>query len=151
MAKRTLTPSGALAVEGLKESIAGLRGIHPELPRVVTKTLRESATNPVAAQARANWAGQRIRSSQAASAIKPSATTKGAAIVLKYGTHPYAAGVEFGSHQYRQFQAWRGNQFTVTPGSSTGYVVQAAIRDTLPEVERRIIREVVAAIHEAVR
>jgi hypothetical protein len=51
----------------------------------------------------------------------------------------------------RVFPPWRGNAFTVTPGTSTGYVVQDAIRETLPIVERRWLNEVVEAIDEAVR
>ena len=98
-----------------------------------------------------NWRRQRIRPSVANRAVTHSGTTKGAAVKLRYSVHPYAFGVEFGSRQFRQFRRWRGNRFTVAPGSSTGYVVQDAIRDTLPVVEKRWSGEVLDTIAEAVR
>lgn len=150
MAAKTLVVGGALAVDGLAESIKGLRRTRKDLPRVVAKVSRELAKDPVAKVARRRWAGQDIKPTMANKAIKWSGTTKGGGITLKYATVPYAAGVEFGSHDYKQFRAWRGNKFTVKPGSSTGYVVQDAIRDTLPVVERRWMNDVVEAIDKAV-
>jgi hypothetical protein len=143
---RTLNLEGGLAVEGLTESIRGLRKVDKELARLVTDEIRYQARQIVLPRARANWAGQPIRPSQAASAVKHQADQKGASLVLRYAPHPYAAGVEFGSHRYRQFRSWRGNQFTVTPGSSTGYVVQDAIRATLPKVEATLIGELTRTI-----
>jgi hypothetical protein len=147
---RTLNLEGGLAVEGLTESIRGLRKVDKDLARLVVNTIRDQARDIVLPAARSNWAGQQIRPSQAASAVKHQADQKGASIVLRYASHPYAAGVEFGSHRYGQFRSWRGNRFTVTPGSSTGYVVQDAIRATLPKVEETLTAELVATIHRYV-
>lgn len=150
MAARTLSIGGAIAVDGLKESISGLRKTRKDLPRLVAKVSRELAKDPVAKEARKRWAGQRIKPTMANKAVKWSGTTKGGGVVLKYGTVPYAAGVEFGAYGYKQFRPWRGNRYTVAPGSSTGYVVQDAIRDTLPIVEERWLRDVIEAIDKAV-
>ena len=146
MPARTIAPEGAIAVEGLSEAMRGLGKVSREARRDSVRALRELAKDPVVARARIYWGLQRIKPTQANRAVKWSATSTGAAAVLKYSTHPYAAGVEFGSYQFRQFRRWRGNRFTVTPGSSTGYVVQDAIRDTLPEVERRAADDMVKAI-----
>ena len=145
--KPPIDVQGAIAVDGLNEAIRGLGTVSREAKLDAVKALRELAKDPVTVKARLNWASQRIRPTQAARVIKWSASgTQGAAVVLKYGSFPYAAGVEFGSHRYRQFRRWRGNRLTVSPGSSTGYVVQDAIRDTLPFVERNAADRMVDAI-----
>ena len=142
--------TGALSVEGLNESIRGLKRLRPDLPRVVSKASRELMKDVVLPEARQNWASQRIRPSMANRAVTMSATQSQASLVLKYRTVPYAAGVEFGSKQYAQFRPWGGNQFTVKPGTNVGFVAQAAIRTSLPEVEKRWADTVVKAIDRAV-
>ncbi len=164
MAAKTFVVGGALAVEGLAESIKGLKRVDTEIPKLIVKITREGAKNPVALRARKKWAAQRIQPSKANKAITASGTTRGAAIKLRVSAVPSAAGVEFGAHIHhvfgrpvpqsqlkrRVFLPWRGNQFTVAPGASTGYVVQDAIRETLPIIERRWLDEVIKAIDKAV-
>lgn len=127
----------AVVVEGLRESIKGLKSIDKALPRVVSKAARDIAKEIVAPEAQKRWRDQRIKPSVATQVIKGSGTTAGGQINVRYKTFPYAAGVEYGAKQFGQFRPWRGNRFTVAPGTSTGYVAQDAIRDTLPEVEKR--------------
>jgi hypothetical protein len=143
---RTLNLEGSLRVEGLTESIRGLRKVHKELPELVVKAVRNQSRDIVVPEARSRWAGQPIRPSQATSVVKWQADQKGASLVLRYSAHPYAAGVEFGAHRYKQFRSWRGNQFSVVPGASTGYVVQDAIRSTLPRVEETLLTIISAVI-----
>ena len=151
MAARTISGEGAIAVDGLKESLAGLKRARKDLPRVVTKVSRDLAKQIILPTAQSKWAGQDIKPSLAKKAVKVSATTKGAAIALKYATVPMAAGVEYGSKgAYPQFRQWRGNRFTVARGSSTGFVVQDAIRDKLPAFEEKWLKTVVDSINEAV-
>ena len=148
--KPPIDVQGAIAVDGLNEALRGLGKVSREAKLDAVKALRELAKDPVTVKARANWASQRIRPTQAAKVIKWSASgTQGAAVVLKYGSFPSAAGVEFGSMQFRQFPRWTGNQFAVS--GHTGLIVQDAIRDTLPQVEQRWLREVIEAILEATR
>ena len=164
MAAKTVVVGGALAIDGLAESIKGLKRVDAEIPKLIVKITRESAKNPVAARARKKWAAQNIQPGKANKAITASGTTQGAAINLRASAVPTAAAVEFGTHIHfvfgrpipareltrRVFQPWKGNAFTVAPGSSTGYVVQDAIRETLPIVERRWLNEVIEAIDKAV-
>ena len=164
MAARTVVVGGALAIDGLAESISGLRKVDAAIPKLIVKITRESAKNPVAAKARQKWSAQNIQPGRANKAITASGTTQGAAINLRVSAVPSAAAVEYGAHIHfvfgrptparemkrRVFQPWRGNAFTVAPGSSTGYVVQDAIRETLPIVERRWLNEVIKAIDQAV-
>ncbi len=137
MPRRVVTPSGAMAIEGLDDRIKGLKALDSKLPRAVSKASREVVKNPVLVEARKRWAGQRIRPSQAASAIRASATAKAGGLVLRGSAHPYAMGVEMGSDKFAQFRRFKGSTLSIAPGSDSGYVVQPAIRDTLPEVERK--------------
>ena len=165
MAAQNITAQGAITIDGMDESIKGLRKADKNLPKLVAKVSREIAKDPVAAKARKKWSAQRINSSKANKAITASGTARGAAINLRASAVPSAAAVEYGTHIHyvfghpiparemkrRVFLPWRGNQFTVAPGASTGYVVQDAIRETLPIVERRFQAEVFDAVEKAVR
>ena len=165
MAAQNITAGGAIKIDGMDESLKGLRRANADLPKVVAKVSREIAKNPVAARARKKWGAQPINSSKANKAITASGTARGAAINLRASAVPTAAAVEYGAHIHyvfgrpvparelsrRVFKPWRGNQFTVSAGASTGYVVQDAIRETLPIVERRFQTEVFDAIFEAVK
>ncbi len=164
MASKTIVVGGALAIEGLAESIRGLKKVDAEIPKLIVKITREKAKNPVAATARRKWSAQNINPGKANKAITASGTLAGAAINLRVSAVPTAAAVEYGAHIHyvfgrpvpaselsrRVFKPWRGNQFTVSPGSSTGYVVQDAIRETLPRVEKAWLDEVIKAIDTAV-
>ncbi len=141
----------ALRVEGLTESIKALRALDKTLPRIVSKASRERVKADMLPPAVKNWAGQRIKPSVAGKAIKGSGTTTSAGLRLMAASHPYAMGVEFGSKQFPQFRAWRGNRFTVAPGSSTGYVVQDAIRDNLDGFSVKWQRDVGVAMDKAFR
>ena len=146
---RTFTTGEAIHVEGLRESIKGLRDLDKELPKIVSKTNRELTKTIMLPAARSRWRAQNIRPSQAVGVIKTSGSTAGAGIKLRSdseGKFPFAAGVEFGSLQFKQFKPWRGNRFTVAPGTSTGYVVQDAIRDNLDTFQKRWVKEVYAAM-----
>ena len=161
----TQVVGGAIAIDGLAESLLGLARTRKDLPKLIAKVSRETAKNPVAARARKKWTAQPIQPGKANKAITASGTARGAAINLRVSAVPTAAAVEYGAHIHfvfgrptpakemrrRVFQPWRGNAFTVAPGASTGYVVQDAIRETLPIVEKRWLNEVVDAIDEAVR
>ena len=164
MAAQTIVAGGAISVDGLAEAISGMRKVRSDIPKVIAKATRAQAKRVVLPVARAKWSSQPIQSGLAARAITISATATGAAVRLRVSAVPSAAAVEYGAHIHfvfgrpmsagamkrRVFRPWRGNQFTVTPGASTGYVVQDAIRDTLPIVERRWLDEVMTAIDLAV-
>ncbi len=150
MAVTKLTAADAIQVDGLAESIRGLKKAADDLPRIVTGTVRRLTKEIMLPAARGRWASQPIRPSQATSAITASATQRAAGLKLRASVHPYAYGVEFGSKRFRQFRPWRGNRFTVAAGSATGYVVQDAIRDNLARFEERWEGEVVDAIRRRV-
>ena len=150
MARRTTVVGGAISVDGLDEAIKGLNASSKTIGRAVSKKNRELIDRTIYPEAVKNWRSQRIKPSVANSVIKRSGTQKYGQIGLIYTEFPYAAGVEFGSWAYKQFRPWRGNQWTVDPGTSTGYVVQDAIRDKLPELEPIWMDEIVAEINKAI-
>ena len=114
--------------------VKGLRNIDKKLPKIVARANKQLTEKIMLPEARRRWAAQDIRPTQAAKVIKASGTATAAGIRLMSaakGKFPFAAGVEFGALAFKQFRRWRGNKWTVAPGSSTGYVVQDAIRDNL--------------------
>ena len=124
----------SLRVEGLSEMVKGLRAIDKKLPKIVARANKQLTEKIMLPEARRRWAAQDIRPSVASQVIKPSGTATAAGLRLRAATSgkfPFAAGVEFGALAFKQFRRWRGNKWTVAPGSSTGYVVQDAIRDNL--------------------
>jgi hypothetical protein len=147
MARQTIIAPGALAVEGLDDIVSGLRRV--QLQKAASEA-SQSVTKPLQEKARTKWASQDIRPSQARSAVGRTATQRAAGIVLRYSRHPYAAGVEFGSLAFRQFRPWRGNRFTVAPGSSTGYVIQDTIAENMDETEKMYADTLQDAIARAI-
>ena len=141
----------SIAIDGLNETMRGLNKIDKSLGRTVSKASRELVKQVVPPVAVAKWSSQKIKPSAASKVIKVSVTQRAAGITLRYGTYPYAAGVEFGSWRYHQFRGWRGNQHTVSFGASTGYVVQDSIKQTLPIVEKRWTQTIADAIDKAVQ
>lgn len=150
MARRTVVTGGTITIDGLDETIRGLRKVSKTLPRTANKASRDLVRTVVVPVAVRNWQSQRIKPSVASQAIKAQGTATSAGVNVRYGKFPYAAGVEYGSLKYGQFRRWRGNRFTVSPGSSTGYVAQDAIRDTLPEMEARWMMAVTMSILDAI-
>lgn len=150
MARQTILAGGSIAIDGLDDVIRGMRKINKTANREAGKASRKLVADVVVPVARSKWAEQPIKPSMANRVVKAQGTATSAGVVNRYATFPYAAGVEYGAKQYRQFRAWRGNRFTVAPGSSTGYVAQDAIRETLPKVEARWILEVTKAIERAI-
>lgn len=150
MARRTVLAGGSIAVDGLDETIRGLRKVNKTVAREANKASRKLVDDVVVPVAESKWSSQRIKPSVAGRVIKAQGTATSAGVNLRYSRFPYAAGVEYGSLAFSQFRPWRGNRFTVAPGSSTGYVVQDAIRDTLPEMEERWMFTVELAILSAI-
>ncbi len=139
----------SLQVDGLRESMKALKAIDARLPRVVSKTTRTLVKTVMVPPAVANWRSQNIKPSVASQVVKGSGTTTGASLKLVGSRFPFAMGVEFGAKQYPQFRPWRGNQFTVAPGSSTGYVAQDAVRDNLTEFGRKFEADIARDIDKA--
>lgn len=114
-------------VEGLVELQRELRKIDAAFPR----TLR--VANNRVAQIVADAAKTRAESlggvaAKSAASIRVQSGQREAAVKIGGARYPFALGAEFGSHQYRQFDPWTGNQWTDPEGLSVGYFLHPAIR-----------------------
>jgi hypothetical protein len=136
----------ALKVEGLDETVRGLRKIDKELPKVLALQHREAATN-IQQGAQRRLAGEPVP--KRTGVIGRSATARHATITLKYSRYPWAAGAEFGSIRYRQFRRWRGNQFTPQLPGGPGYLIQPTIAQKLPQLDNDYADAVLRAFKQA--
>ena len=145
----TFVTGKSLAVDGLNETIRGLKKVRPELGKVATRANKALTNRLILPEARSAWRSQRIKPSVADQAVKPAAGQTWAGIRTKYSRFGYGAGVTFGSKQYSQFRPWVGNQFT--PGQTRDYIVGPAIEKKGDQFSREWMGEVEKAIVEAIR
>lgn len=148
----TFTTGRAIAVDGLNETIRGLKKSRKELGRVSTKALKTRTSRIVLPEAQKNWQRQNIKPSVARSAVVPAAGQAWAGIRVRYrdGTHPYGAGVVWGSWRYPQFRPWKGNQFT---GNTTfnDYIVGPAVRKRGDEFADGLMDDLEGSIVKAIK
>ena len=145
----TFVTGKSLAVDGLNETIRGLKKVRPELGKVATRANKSLTTRIMLPAARQNWRSQRIRPSVADQAVVAAAGQTWAGLRTRYRKFGFGAGVVFGSKQYAQFRPWVGNQFT--PGQTRDYIVGPAIVKKGEQFSREWMSEVEKAIIEAIR
>jgi len=112
-----------------KEYANSLRDANYELASQVVEIARQRASREPGVTEKAAQRGLR-------------ALRRGKEVMVEGGgpKAPYFFGAEFGSLRYRQFQPWRGNQFT--EGSLPGYFLHPTLREDVPtlleEYQRRL-------------
>ena len=134
-------PADGIVVVGLDSLIRDLRGANRVLPRVVSKSIRDTTKRELEPDAKINVFKQPVPKSR--TRVTSSGTTRGASLVLKAA--PWVYGAEFGALRWPQFRPWVGNQFT---GASKfpGYILGKAITDNIDQMERIWLDEVVEAL-----
>lgn len=132
-------PGEGVVIVGLDSLLRDLKAANRALPRIVTKSIRETSKREVLPKAKRNLGSQPVPKSR--TRITVSATQRGAALV---GRAPWIFGAEFGALQYRQFRPWVGNQYTGATGFS-GYILGRAINDTITTLERTWLDDVIEA------
>lgn len=128
-----------VAIEGLDEIRKDLRRLNSQAARAVNEGQRDAVRRFTLPAAKKALGGQRVPSRP-----QPSVSATVAGSGLRWRA-PWAAGGEFGSKRFRQFKPWVGNQFTGA-GFFPGYVLGAAVQDTIDEVEDHVIEHVEKAI-----
>lgn len=113
---------GAVEVHGLAELSRALKTYDKELAKELRSAGKEAATT-VADRARARAQGLGSVAAHASPSVKPSVGANYAGVALGDSAHPEAAGAEFGSVRFAQFQPWTGN------GPDAGYFLYPTIRD----------------------
>ena len=149
------TRSTGVQVKGLDESIKALgryskevRGeavdiFRDEAKAVQGKAQARAAAHPSAPRNKA-WIGRSATAKGAGVKLKAS-HGKGLATATEWGMHKFQHRTWSGSikgtvqsaMKRRTFRPWKGNNFKVT-GNVPGYVIQPAIRDHLPGMEKRV-------------
>lgn len=110
-----------------KEASAALRKAHREIANEVRDKARSKARSEY------GKAGSYGRASRA---IQSRAFPDAAKIRMRAKSDPRIFGSEFGSHAYRQFRPWKGNQWTAGAGpkSGVGYAVFPTFREEVPRI-----------------
>ena len=140
-----------LEVEGLREASTALRNLDKPLGRAIPKGLREFAKElRTRTERKGNALGGVHGHAVKVGGVAHFSRSTGAGIKLRASKSPAILGAEYGSHQYAQFPAWRGNQFTDAKGSGVGYMMHPAMREFLPEAEKRLYDALLKAINEAI-
>lgn len=127
MPRRNAVSQG-VSVEGLKELNRALRNIGPDAQKEL-KAAGLDVAQLVAGDARQIAAGLGGVAAKVAPSITAAGYTTGAGVSFGGSAYPFAAGAEFGSYRFKQFQPWRGND------SSAGYFVYPAIRQDADRIE----------------
>lgn len=130
MARTTrVKASDAIHVEGLTELNRSLKALDAKLPKELRAANKDVATH-VAGVAQSNaYSLGGVAAKFLAPSIKPSAGITSAGVGFGGPAWPAAAGAEFGSIKYKQFEPWRGN------GSEAGYAVYPAVRSEIDEMQ----------------
>lgn len=137
----------AIRVEGLAESVRGLKRLDAGLARAAMAAIREFAKELRDEAVAAGTAlGGVHRHAVKLSGVGYFAQTRAAGVKLIGAKSPAIYGAEFGSKQFAQFPAWRGNQFTDPTVGSVGYFLHPTMREVVPEFEPRIADAIVDAI-----
>lgn len=122
MARSQRIRSGAVEVHGLGELQRALRALPKEHKKAVTKANRDAATI-VARGAKSRAMARGGVAAHVAPSIRASAGQTSAGVAFGGARWPMAAGAEFGSMRFKQFDPWTGN------GPDAGYFVYPTIRD----------------------
>ena len=136
---------GELIVEGLNELVKDLRALDRKLPRKVGQGFKQTLTAHTLRPARRNLAALSHVPNRRG-AVSVFASQREAGLKLRVSKYPWIAGAEFGSHQYRQFLPWVGNQYTGAD-DFPGYIVGPALRATIDKVDRDML-DVIAELIE---
>lgn len=142
----------AIAVDGLQETVRGLKQMDKRMVSEVRKTLKNRTNEILVPEARKQWASQPIKPSVADSIVQPAAGQSWAGIRIRYReeTYPYGAGVVWGSFKFRQFRPWKGNQYTGNTDWDD-YIVRPAVERKGDKFADGLMDDLEAAIWRAVQ
>lgn len=119
--------SQGVNVRGLAELNRTLRQLGPEV-RAELKAANVEVGEMVANDARSIAYALGGVAAKVAPSIGATKTQSGAGVSFGGAAYPFAAGAEFGSFRYKQFEPWRGS------GEGAGYFIYPAIRQDSDEI-----------------
>lgn len=124
---------GANAFKALRKDLKEIDAKAPKLLAKVNRTIAKYVVGE--ARSKAKSLGGVFGKS--APALTASGSGSAVAVFLKKTTRPYAFGAEFGSKQFKQFGAWRGNPKVNAFDGGPGYFLFPTIRDNKSEIEQK--------------
>ena len=157
------TKRRGIEVDGLAESLRALKRLDGKYQKEAVQSFRTASTD---VQRRAQAAIGRVgRYPTNKGQIGRSATSTGAAVVLRATKYPWALGAEFGErtgHVYgrpvRQTRFKRRTFGVFNPPTSTdmfkntgGYMIQPVLRSRLPHIEKQVAADIDAIMVRALR
>jgi len=146
----TTRPPLGLGVDGLDESIKGLRASGRAVGKTLDKGLRRFISELLGrSESEGKSAGGVHRHAVAEGAFRKA----GKGIEIDSRRSPTALGAEFGAHRWRQFPSWKGNE--LGPGDriqnlAIGYMFHPALRDFIKPGERRLVDDVQTTIEKEI-
>ena len=138
----TAIQGNSIQVIGLTEFIREVKEVDPKIASEMTKAFRTIAKEirDKSQQEASGFGGVRAH---VAPSIKASAGMRGASISVGGPDFPMALGAEFGSIEYHQFPAWRGNL------TDAGYMVYPTIRAYQDKAEQLVVDSFLHATDQA--
>lgn len=133
----------AAQIEGLSDLRRALKAIGDEYPDQLKQANIALADGIVSGSLR-RAAGVSPLANKAAKSLRAMKSAANASVRGGGARYPYFFGAEFGSKRYRQFKAWRGNQFT--PGGQPGYFLHPTIREDSQQLLIKY-REILDRLH----
>ena len=115
---------------GWSEFIRDLKRSGSEIPKQIRKANKEIA-DEVREDSRKKARSVSRQYAKAATGIQSRAFPDKAQIVINPRRYPWIFGAEFGAKRYKQFSAWKGNQFS---SDGAGYAVYPTIVDSQDEI-----------------
>lgn len=132
MARSINERGGSAEIIGLRDFTRALKEVGDKYPDKM-RDANYQAAEQISLRARAIASAQGGVARKASESLRASRTLNYAAIRLGSAKFPFALGAEFGALRYRQFKAWRGNQWGGWEGGP-GYFLHPAIRQYGPAV-----------------
>jgi hypothetical protein len=141
--------SQKIEVEGLLEFLAQVKATAPEVAKQVAD-VNKKAADIVKEAASAKAQGIGSTAAKAAQSLATSKAVRQSTVRLGRGM-PFAFGAEFGAKKYKQFEAWRGNQWVAGsgPAAGVGYFLYPAIREQKAKVETEYMAAMLALMRAA--
>jgi hypothetical protein len=120
-------------VAGLDDFRRELRRADPALKEALKRVHKDLA----------EWVLEGARARSRKSHVKKAITARGsqraAELAMLKSRAEDVFGDEFGSHKYKQFPPWRGNQWTDPKGLRVGYMLHPEIRARSDEISRHYL------------
>lgn len=132
----------SVQIEGLAQFIVLMKKANPDLVvQIAAANFAVGKEIVVDAKDKADAIARPRSAALAAKTLGASKSAKNAMVRLGGKRAPFALGTEFGAKKYKQFSAWRGNQWK-SFDSGVGYYLHPAVRESWPEARATYLKTI---------